>query len=100
MFTICLCISPDLDGYKGTKNETLTPQDPQQVPIRYDMCVSRVCFTICLCISPDLDGYQGNKNETFATWTPICFTICLCISPDLDGNRGTTKNVPRETRIL
>jgi hypothetical protein len=33
-FTICLCtgISPDLDGYQGTKNELLTPQDPQQVP--------------------------------------------------------------------
>jgi hypothetical protein len=23
-FTVCLCIGPDLDGYQGTKNETLT----------------------------------------------------------------------------
>jgi len=32
-FTICLFISPDLDGHRAT-----------------------ICFTICLFISPDLDG--------------------------------------------
>jgi hypothetical protein len=30
-FTICLCISPDLVGYQGTKNETLSPRNPQRV---------------------------------------------------------------------
>jgi hypothetical protein len=25
-FTVCLCTSPDLDGYQGTENETLTDQ--------------------------------------------------------------------------
>jgi hypothetical protein len=59
-FTICLCISPDLDRYQGTKNETLSPRDPQRVP----KPKSTICFTICLCNSPDLDEYQGNKNET------------------------------------
>jgi hypothetical protein len=52
MFTICLCISPDLDGMfhgmfvyqsglkreQGTKNEILALQDPQQVSKpKYDM---------------------------------------------------------------
>jgi hypothetical protein len=31
-FTICLCISPDLDGYQGTKNETMCPERPTKGP--------------------------------------------------------------------
>jgi hypothetical protein len=50
-FTVCLCFSPDLDGYQGTKNETLSPERP-----------TRYVFTICLCISPDLDGNRGTTK--------------------------------------
>jgi len=35
--TVCLFISPDLDGF-----------------------ISPVCFTACLFISPDLDGYRAS----------------------------------------
>ena len=38
-FTICLCISPDLDGYQGTKNEKLSPERPTRVPMFHDMFV-------------------------------------------------------------
>jgi hypothetical protein len=31
-FTMCLCISPDLDGYQGTENETLSPERPTKGP--------------------------------------------------------------------
>jgi hypothetical protein len=31
-FTICLCISPDLDEHQGNKDETLTLRDPQRAP--------------------------------------------------------------------
>jgi hypothetical protein len=52
-FTICLCISPDLDGNRGTKKKKhCAPRDPQRVLI---------CFTICLFISPDLDGQRAPK---------------------------------------
>ena len=29
-FTICLCVSPDLDGNWGTKNETMCPDRPDE----------------------------------------------------------------------
>jgi hypothetical protein len=31
-FTICLCISSDLDGYQGTMPKHCPPRDPQSVP--------------------------------------------------------------------
>jgi hypothetical protein len=49
-FTICLFISPDLDGHRAPK-KSMTPESP-----RY------VCFTICLFISPDLDGHRAPEN--------------------------------------
>jgi hypothetical protein len=69
-FTICLCISPDLDGYRyqGNKNETLTPRDRfiggwpaslKQRTVSFEALLPvsfTICFTICLFISPDLDG--------------------------------------------
>jgi hypothetical protein len=58
VFTVCLCISPDLDGYQGTKNETL------------------ICFTICLNSFTICLGFFTICLDTFKT---ICFTICLCI---------------------
>jgi hypothetical protein len=33
-FTICLCISPDLDGNRGTKNDALCPERPTKGPER------------------------------------------------------------------
>jgi hypothetical protein len=44
-FTICLCISPDLDGNRGIK------------------MFCSICFTICLFISPDLDGSRALKTS-------------------------------------
>jgi hypothetical protein len=82
---ICLCISPDLEGYKqptnqkGTKNESdyFKCHGPTHgmrmfvITNHHEMFHDTMRFTICLFItcSPDLhvDG-QG---------TPICFTICL-----------------------
>jgi len=65
-FTICLFISPDLDGHRAPT----------------------ICFTICLFISPDLDGYRAPKNGS-QKWMAesdlrfdMFFTICLFISPD------------------
>jgi hypothetical protein len=61
-FTIRLCISPNQTKPNQTKNETLTPQDPQH------SCL-KICFTIRLCISspkiiipisPDIDGYRAS----------------------------------------
>jgi hypothetical protein len=50
-FTICLCISPDLDGF------TICFGNHDMF---HDMFGNRVtiCFTICLFISPDLDGLR------------------------------------------
>jgi hypothetical protein len=46
-FTICLCISPDLDGNRGTKNETCISPDLVVARVRhfrhFTIC-SRVCF--------------------------------------------------------
>ena len=72
-FTICLFISPDLDGHRA----------PQ---IRRHRA-STICFTICLFISPDLDRYRAPRKA--------CFTICLFISPDLDGHRAPTICSPK-----
>jgi hypothetical protein len=43
-FTVCLCISPNFDGYKGTKNETLTPEDPKRVSVELFRYVSVLLF--------------------------------------------------------
>ena len=51
MFTICLFISPDLDGHRAPKNRALT------------LFHDRVCFTICLFISPDLDGHRAPGHD-------------------------------------
>jgi hypothetical protein len=74
-FTICLCISPDLDGSRGTT---------KMCPEKHTRYVSRyVCSLV--------RTYTGKGHPKQGT---ICFTICLFISPDLDGNRGTRKMCP------
>jgi hypothetical protein len=50
-----LCISPDLDGKRGTTK--MCPGRPTQGPDMF-----RYVFTICLCISPDLDGNRGTTK--------------------------------------
>jgi hypothetical protein len=71
----CVLVWFSLGREQCTEYETLTPQDPQQVPCS-------VCFAICF------------------VRVLLCFTICLFICPDLDGNRGTTKMCPeRPTKV-
>jgi hypothetical protein len=67
-FTMCLCISPDLDGFKAL-NENVSRYVCWYVcftvcfTICFTVClVSRYVFTICLFISPDLDGHRAPKN--------------------------------------
>ena len=101
IFTTCLCISPDLDGYQGTKNETLSPRDSpgeRQIggPER------RRCLVIgwfgCLhllagvCWSISHGAFHSKAAQVLLTIcftvclciSSDCFTVCLCISPDLD----------------
>jgi hypothetical protein len=58
-FTICLFISPDLDGNRGTTKKKMCPDG--MFPERPDMFP--ICFTICLFISPDLDGSRALKTS-------------------------------------
>jgi hypothetical protein len=56
-FTICLCISPDLDGmfvclFPGT-----------EARLRFKGSTMMICFTICSFISPDLDGQRAPKTR-------------------------------------
>jgi hypothetical protein len=77
-FTICLFISPDLDGHRAPNGRSRTD-------------VSRM-FHECLFISPDLDGHRAPKNracftnvcmfhdmfhDSFTILTLFGFTICL-----------------------
>jgi hypothetical protein len=105
-FTICLFIGPDLDGNRGTKNETLCPERlyvKRLLCLRDGPClkpsfpVDNASFGgfseniihdmfVYYC-SPDSDGNPGTTTlwPGRPTVLPICFTICLFISPDLDG---------------
>ena len=79
--SVCLCVSPDLDGYRyratGQEERNIDPERPTKGPKTHMICfVSRcVCFTICF------------DNFTIEI-VVACFTICLFISPDLDGHRA------------
>ena len=63
LFTICLCVSPDFDGYRYRAYI-----DPgHRGHLRYvsrHVCslVLTICFTICLFISPDLDGCRAPQK--------------------------------------
>ena len=67
-FTICLFISPDLDGHRaqGTKNEMLSHRDPQKV--------SRPKYEATALCSHRSIGYPNPTNGQY--------------SPDLDGYRA------------
>ena len=74
-FTICLFISPDLDGHRAPKMKycprrghclTLSSKYMFHDMFIYPLIRTKpyaICFTICLCISPDLDGYRAPKKS-------------------------------------
>ena len=72
-FTVCLFISPDLDGYRAS----LTLRDPE----------------ICKVPTPKYEAAALHEHLStgYPSLTTICFTICLFISPDLDGHRAPKK---------
>ena len=110
-FTICLCISPDLKGYRAPKMK-----HGMFLTTRRRASGSRcftICFTICLFISPDLDGHRAPKgiNPTRPTRSrnpntkspryvhDMFHGMFFFISPDLDGYRALKGiNPTRPTR--
>jgi hypothetical protein len=60
---VCLCISPDFDGYQGTKNETLTPRDPKQVSKpKYE--------DTALQARPNI-GYESSYHQTWSLYISL-----------------------------
>jgi hypothetical protein len=56
-FTVCLCFSPDLDGY--VLDTHFATAQLETISYFRNTCSERtICFTICLFITPDLDGHR------------------------------------------
>jgi hypothetical protein len=81
-FTICLFISPDLDGHRAPKMEYCPRRDPQRGTPFHDHDMFHDMFHGMfhgMFLFPDLDGNQGTKNVS----RYVSRYICLFISPDL-----------------
>jgi len=92
MFTICLFISPDLDGYRAPKNrgysslgntsEQFTFTEPSTLG-KHDKTLQTLESLMIHRIRNTTDKQPKTLLDTLVF--KICFTICLFISPDLDG---------------
>jgi len=117
-FTICLFISPDLDGHSAPQNgstirfKKVMSLDLDGYVSRYDSStrtgggsnvreLRNVSRYVCVSVRAQGKGPE-NGRECFHDMfvLDICFTICLFISPDLEGYRYRAYIDPARPRKL